>query len=144
MRLGIPIGQMFDHERSPERDWEYVLLGGTRQRLPWTLSQSEQLLIDHFGRSIAIANLCKRGAHAARRRYQPNRRQRKHSQEQQDRLQILTNPQQDRSNSHHRTDSESINGEARNRRKEGQRLQGIGKAPNMVIVLLYEERAAAR
>src|SRR5260370_38481178 len=108
------------------------------------LSQSEQLLIDHFGRSIAEANLRKRSTHAAHRRHKPNRRERKHSQEQQDRLQILTAHQQDRSNSHHRTDSKSINGQARNRSKEGQRSQGIGKAPNMVVLLLYEERAAAR
>src|SRR5436190_19247645 len=139
----MPVRQMFDDERSPERDWGYVLLGRTGKRLRWTLLQSEQLPMDHFSRSIPIAKLRKRAAHAARRRNQANRSQSKHSQEQQDRLQILPAAQQDRCNSHHCANRESINGEAQNRGEEGQRSYGIGKTLNMVGVLIEKERAAA-
>src|ERR1700751_3633445 len=134
---------MFDHQRSPERDWRYVLPGRIRSRLRWTLLQNEQLPVDHLGRGIAIANLCKRAPQAARRWYQPNRRQSKHSQERQDRLQILPAPQQDRRNSHHRTNRESANDEARKRRKESQRSQGSGKTLDMVAVLIDKERTTA-
>src|SRR5271166_4886701 len=134
---------MVNHERSPERDWGCVFLDRTRQRVRWTESQCEQLPINHFDRSVAIANLGKRTAQAARRRYQPNRGQSKHSQDRQDRLHILPVPQQDRSNGYHRSNSESINDEAWKRRKKAQRSQGIGKLLDMVAVLIDEERAAA-
>src|SRR5262245_29047431 len=116
---------MLDHERSLERDWGYVLLGGTRWRLRRTLLQSEQLPMDHFGRGISITNLCQRAAQAARRWYQPNRGQSEHPQERQRRLQIPPAPQQDGRNGHDGTDREGVSDEARKRRQKGQRPQGI-------------------